>query len=242
MSIPDVTSVTGTFTVPAVSGPGSVGGFPADVSVWVGIDGYTSNTVEQIGISGSFDSSTNTASYSAWWELYPRVSNTIHGVTVSAGDTITASVEYLGGGSFNLSIQDLKNGQSFSIVARAPVNGPDAAQRNSAEWVVERAATIYKGYLTILPLATFSPAVTFSGESFTAGGNTHTLQYAVDNFVQYAGSGTAPSLPYWEQMYIVGTTSTSTTYVPLDSTSSVSSNSFTVTFVDNGEPLILFRI
>ena len=41
-------------------------------------------------------------------------------------------------------------------------------------------------------------------------------------------------------MYIVGTTSTA--YVPLDSASSVSSNSFTVTFVDNGEPLILFRI
>lgn len=238
VSIPDVTYVTATFNVPTVSGPASVEGLPTDVSVWVGIDGYTSGTVEQVGVSGSFDASTNTAIYYAWWEMYPRVSTTIRTLAISAGDQITASVSYLGGGSFHLSISDDTNGQSFTTTARAPVGGPDSPQRSSAEWVVERAATIYKGYLTILPLATFSD-VTFTSASFKAGGESFTLQYAVDHFTQYGGyPNSPPSQPYWEQIYIVGYDSTTGHYdLPLDTVSAVTSNSFTISFLANGEPI-----
>jgi hypothetical protein len=116
----------------------------------VGIDGYTSGTVEQTGIAGSWDDSTATATYNAWWEMYPRVSTTIRSMTISAGDSITASVTYDGGGSFTLSIADNTTGQAFSTTASAPVGGPNVASRNSAEFIVERAATIDKGYLTIL--------------------------------------------------------------------------------------------
>lgn len=241
ISDPDVTSVSGTFAVPTVSGPASVGGLPTDISVWVGIDGYTSGTVEQIGVSGSYSSTSGSASYSAWWEMYPRVSMTIHSMTVSAGDVMTASVNYLGRGSFQLSMTDTTTGQSFSTTQKAPVGGPNVAQRNSAEWVVERAATIAKGYLTILPLATFS-IVTFTGESFTAGGSAHTLQYAIDNYAQYLGyPNSPPSQPYWENMYIVSITS-SNTLVPLDSTSTVTSNSFTVSWLANGTPIPIQRV
>ena len=241
VSAQSVTSVSGTFTVPTVSAPGSVNGFPTDVSVWVGIDGYTSGTVEQIGVSGSFDSSTNTASYSAWWEMYPRVSTTIHSMTISPGDVMAASVTFLASGSFQLSITDTTSGQSFSAVERAPVGGPHVAQTNSAEWIVERAATISKGYITILPLATFSQ-VTFSGASFVASGNTYSLQYAIDNYAQYSGfPATAPSQPYWENMFIVSITPTNT-LVQLDSASAVTSNSFTVSFIDNGVPLPIQRV
>src|SRR5947208_2533051 len=49
VSAENVTSVTATFNVPVVKGPGGPAKLPPDVSAWVGIDGYTSGTVEQIG-------------------------------------------------------------------------------------------------------------------------------------------------------------------------------------------------
>lgn len=238
VSIPNVTSVSGTFVVPSVSGPGTVEGLSTDVSVWVGIDGYTSGTVEQTGISGSYNAASNTATYYAWYEMYPRGSSVIHSMTISSGDMISASVNYIGGGRFTLSISDSTSGQSFSITANAPRGGPNVAQRDSAEWIVERAATIYKGYLTILPLATFS-AITFQSASFTVGNEPSiTLEYAVSHYTQYAGyPATAPSQPYYEQMYIV--TPSGNNVVQLDSTSGVTSNSFTVTFITNGDPVVL---
>lgn len=231
----DVTAVHGTFTVPTISGPGSIGGLPPDVSAWVGIDGYTSGTVEQTGIAGSYDSSTNTASYYAWWEMYPRNSMVIHSLTISAGDSISASVAYNGGGSFTLSMTDNTNGQSFTKTVSAPVGGPNAAQRTSAEWVVERAATIYKGYLTILPLATFD-SVTFSSATYSVGAaSTSTLQHAVDTYPQYAGyPNPPPSQPYWEQITMVGFSGGN--LINLDTVTAVSSNIFSVSFQANGDP------
>lgn len=232
VSAPDVTYATGTFTVPTVGGPGSVGGLPTDVSVWVGIDGYTSGTVEQTGISGSYGASG--ASYYAWWEMYPRSSTTIKSMAVSPGDSITASVTYNGGGSFTLSIADTTNHQSFTTTVHAPVGGRDSAQLSSAEWVVERAATISKGYLTILPLATFD-STTFTASSFTSNGVMNTLQYAVDNYPQLTDPSNPPTQPYWDQMTMVSLDSGGNPY-PLVSVSSSVSNSFAVSFLTNGTP------
>ena len=236
VSASDVTSVSATFTVPEVGPPGSIEGLPPDFSAWVGMDGYTSGTVEQTGIAGSWDDTTGTASYFAWWEMFPRVSSTIHSMTISAGDSITASVIYNGGGSFTLSIADNTTGESFSTTTSAPAGGPNVAQRNSAEFIVERAATISKGYLTILPLATFNNDETFSAASFTAGGATMTLQQAVDNLTQFAGfPATPPPQPYWEKITMVGVDNNGNPF-PLDSISPVVGNSFTATFLDNGTP------
>ena len=60
-----VAAVSGSWTVPAVSGAGT-----AFSSVWVGIDGYSSGTVEQIGTEQ--DLSRGTPVYTAWYEMYPR--------------------------------------------------------------------------------------------------------------------------------------------------------------------------
>ena len=233
VSTPNVTSVSGTFIVPEVAGPGAVGGLPPDMSAWVGIDGYTSGTVEQIGVSGTVDSS-GKATYYAWWEMYPRNSQTIKGMKIAAGDKITASVNYLGGGRFKLSITDITAGQSFSTTQSAPVGGRDAAQLNSAEWVIERAATIYKGYLTILPLTTFAP-LTFTDATFVADGTSASLQDAVSSDTHYAGyPDPAPLQPYWEDMYIWGAS-----HEPLDEVGPVVGDSFTATFIDNGTPVEL---
>lgn len=235
ISTPDVTSVTATFTVPEVGPPGSIGGLPPNVGMWVGIDGYTSGTVEQTGIAGSWDDTTGTATYYAWWEMFPRYSATIKKLPISAGDSITATVTYNGGGSFTLSLTDNTTGQSFTKTASAPAGGPNVAQRSSAEWIVERPATISKGYLTILPLATFDSS-TFTDASFTANGTTATLQDVVDHDNYYAGyPDTPPAQPYWEYMTMVGVNSFGFAY-PLDYISNVSTNSFTSDFLANGNP------
>ena len=233
VNVTDVTSVSGTFTVPMVGTPCGVNGFTGDVSVWVGIDGYSSGTVEQTGVSGSCSLSTGAASYYAWWEMYPRVSTTIKAMTISPGDVMTASVVSNGGGSFTLSIEDTNNGQSFTTSVHAPVGGRDVAQRSSAEWVVERAATIYKGYLTILPLATFA-STTFSDETFTIGSGTSiTLQSATTTYP--ACTGVSPETSCYDQMTMVALDSSGAPY-PLVTTSTMSGNSFSVTFLDNGTP------
>ena len=151
---------------------------------------------------------------------------------------MTANVTYLGGGRFSLSITDNTTHKSFATTASAPVGGRDAAQLSSAEWVVERAATISKGYLTILPLATFdAPGVTFTDASYKVGnGGPITLQQAVDNDTEYAGyPADPPAQPYWEHMFMYGVDDSNSQY-PLDEVSVVSGNSFDALFVKNGEP------
>ncbi len=233
INVTGVTSVSGTFTVPTVSGPCGSGKLPGDVSVWVGMDGYSSGTVEQTGVSGSCSTASSTASYYAWWEMYPRASSTIRTMTISPDDTMIASVTYNGGGSFTLSISDTTSGQSFTNTVHAPAGGRGVAQRSSAEWIVERAATIFKGYLTILPLATFV-STTFSDETFTIGsGAATTLQSATSTYSQC--TGTSPETSCFDQMTMVDLDSSGVPY-PLVTTSTVSSNQFSVSFLANGNP------
>src|SRR5207248_4587486 len=99
-----VGSVSGRWVVPAVSGTGT-----AYSSAWVGIDGFNSATVEQIGTSS--DLSRGTPQYYAWYEMYPSGSVEIP-LTIHAGDTISASVTYAANG-FTLSITDVTTGRSF---------------------------------------------------------------------------------------------------------------------------------
>ncbi len=236
VNITGVTSVSGTFSVPTVGAPCGVSGFQGDVSVWVGIDGYSTGTVEQTGVAGSCDLSTGAPTYYAWWEMYPRSSVVIRSMSINPGDSITASVVYNGGGSFTLSISDTTDGQSFATTVHAPVGGLNAAQRGSAEWVVERAATIYKGYLTILPLATFG-STTFTSASFTVGsGPQTTLQSAVGAYA--ACSGTSPETSCFDQMTMVSVNSDGS-LTSLVQTSAVSSNAFSVAFLANGTPYLI---
>src|SRR5437016_809803 len=100
-----VSAVTGSWTVPAVTGSGK-----AYASVWVGIDGYTSGTVEQIGTDSDIINGVPT--YYAWYEMYPLPSFNVP-LTIHANDAINASVVYTGG-KFTLTITDTTSGKSYS--------------------------------------------------------------------------------------------------------------------------------
>lgn len=80
----DATQVIGTWTEPAVTCGATENSWS---SLWVGIDGDTSNTVEQIGTDSDCDSGTPT--YYAWYELYLK-SEVNLAMTVSPGDSMTA--------------------------------------------------------------------------------------------------------------------------------------------------------
>lgn len=97
-------SVTGDWVVPALNCSATSG----NISFWSGLDGWTSNSVEQIGIDAVCTRS-GAIQYNPWVEMYPA--NSIYFTeTVRAGDTMTSSVTTNGSGAFTLTLADPTQG------------------------------------------------------------------------------------------------------------------------------------
>ena len=85
--------VQGTWTVPTVTGV--TGNTSATYSsMWVGLDGYTDGTVEQIGTEQDWTG--RAQSNYVWFEMYPNAGYEIEGFPASPGDSISAQVKYVG--------------------------------------------------------------------------------------------------------------------------------------------------
>src|ERR1035437_1302541 len=139
-----VTDVSGSWIVPTVV---CLAGAPDSYSsLWVGIDGFNSSTVEQIGVDA--DCVSGKPTYSAWFEFYPHWPSTINTVEVVPADTISAKVSYGAKGLFTVTLTNVYRKQSFSISTKMP-----QAKLTSAEWIVE--APWSSG---VLPLASFGTA------------------------------------------------------------------------------------
>jgi hypothetical protein len=155
------THVAGTWVEPTVK---CKSGQTAYAAFWVGIDGYSSSSVEQLGTDS--DCNSGSPSYYAWYEMYPAAPVNFK-LTISPGNKITASVSYSSSsGKFTLSIKDVTTGKSASISKSAK-----SAARSSAEWIVE-APSSGSG---VLPLADFGK-VTFSSCSATLSGTAGPIQ------------------------------------------------------------------
>lgn len=150
-----VTDVNGSWTVPSVSCPSPSDSYSA---FWVGIDGWSDGTVEQTGTDS--DCQRGVPTYYAWFEFYPAEAVLMGGVTVGAGDVISANTScQVGGLQCTVSIADLTNGQSFSYTQTfSPGSGP---RMSSADWIAEAPSMSLGG---ILPLADFG-AVHFGQDS-----------------------------------------------------------------------------
>jgi hypothetical protein len=137
-----VTDAKGSWIVPAI-----MGSCPATnqySSFWVGIDGFNSGSVEQIGTDS--DCQGGVPTYYAWYEFYPHPSFLISGLSISAGDNITAETSYsTSSRSFTVTLTNVTTGGTFSISSRV-----SRAQRSSAEWIAEAPSSG-----GILPLADF---------------------------------------------------------------------------------------
>lgn len=184
-----VSQVSGDWTIPAVqclSPPYQ--NQDAFLANWVGIDGYSDGTVEQLGSATQcFE---GVKYYYVWYEMYP--SNTVEEGTTACindnvdcpepGDRISASVSVTpassGENNYKLTLTDhTRPDESFSVTQQcAAATCTDA----SAEWIVERPATVPpppapSTLIQILPLADFWKTF-FSRGDVVSGGKSTSIQ------------------------------------------------------------------
>jgi hypothetical protein len=158
------TNVKGRWVQPAATCPTSKAQYS---SFWVGIDGYNSNSVEQIGTDADCVG-TNRPSYYAWFEMYPAFPVNLS-MKITPGDTMAASVTTSSSGnSFTLKIKNVTTGQSFSTTKSA-----SGVELSSAEWVAEAPSSCPHS-CKVLPLANFG-TVRFSGSYTTGDGHTGSI-------------------------------------------------------------------
>ncbi|HEY1331831.1 MAG TPA: G1 family glutamic endopeptidase [Actinomycetota bacterium] len=136
-------SVKGTWTQPSIDCSVAPNGA---VAFWVGLDGFTSGTVEQ---DGTIAFCTNgTAKYFDWWEMYPaNAVQVVH--TINPGDKFTSSVQFTGG-QYILKVTDTTNSAaSFSTTQSCQ----GTCSRSSAEWITEAPCCVGSGFF---PLPNFN--------------------------------------------------------------------------------------
>ena len=147
----------------------------SEAAFWVGLDGLTSATVEQVGTLAACQD--GTASYYTWWEMYPTNDIQVVGTTVKPGDKITASVTKTGT-KFALKLTDATtSGNNFSVTETCAT-----CLGSSAEWVAENPGS---GVTSPLNVGTW----TVSGATVKSG----TVTGVISTFPYEAfGSGTGP--------------------------------------------------
>jgi peptidase A4-like protein len=179
------TDVAGSWVEPAVTCAGG----DQYSAFWVGIDGYVSDSVEQLGTSSNCDGTT--PKYNSWWEMYPAepVSLPVKKYPVEAGDTLTASVSVTAD-VYTLSISSSR-GWSFSTAT----TGSSSLRQSSAEWITEAPTST-----AVLPLADFgtvgftnctaalSRAASEPISSFTAKSGPHEITMAAKGTTKAAPS------------------------------------------------------
>ncbi len=197
-------SVASSWTEPAVNcargggglfGFGGLGGLfggpSAASSFWVGLDGYNSTSVEQLGTDS--DCNSGKPAYYAWYEMYPNPSVTLPSqYAVSPGDHMTAWVaSNAAGTSFLLSIKDTTRNWTFSTTQTG-----SGFARSSAEVIAEAPSSCNVVFCSELPLANFG-SIAYSGSSLMdTVGKTGSLSAFNANEITMANStGTKMATP-----------------------------------------------
>jgi Peptidase A4 family len=161
------TKATGTWSEPGVSCSRST----TYAAFWVGIDGYSSDSVEQDGTL--IECYGGTAYQYSWWEMYPTNDIQVVGESVAAGDKISASV-VRSGDSYTLSVTDsTHSANSFSTTQSC-----SDCDNSSAEWIAEAPCCTSSG--GILPLADFG-TWSESGATVTEGSTSGVISSFTDD-------------------------------------------------------------
>ena len=184
-----LSSVSGHWTIPSVSClNGQYRNQDAFLAQWVGLDGFSSDTVEQLGTATQCYEGVEY--YYDWYEMFPN--GTVEEGTTQCinnnvdcpqpGDQIQASVTTTpgtgGNDNYVLALTDsTRPNESFSVSATCP---SDECLNSSAEWTVERPAFELPFGFQILPQADYGQT-SFSNATVSAGGRTTSIE-------NYAGS------------------------------------------------------
>jgi len=148
------TKVVGTFNVPTASGQGAA-------SAWVGIDGDTAQSaILQSGIDFDAD-----GSFDAWFEWFPNAATDFTGFSMSAGQSITVTIQSSSSTSGTVTLKNNSSGKSVSKSLTAPRGSTLAGQ--NAEWIVED----FEEGGSLVNFADFTP-VTFTGAVATTNSGT----------------------------------------------------------------------
>jgi hypothetical protein len=157
--------VSASWTEPTGASSGSTTSLAA---FWVGIDGYSSDTVEQDGTL--IESYEGTVYYYDWWEIYPE--NDVQIVSnINPGDQISASV-VRSGSKYTLAVTD----SSDSAASFSTTQTYRGAADSSAEWIAEAPS----GSSGVYPLTDFG-TWTDSGSSVTEGSTTGVISSFTDD-------------------------------------------------------------
>jgi hypothetical protein len=153
--------ISGSWAATLATGNGST--TSAD-STWIGIGGVTTNDLIQVGTQNII-SAGGQVSTEAFYELLPNVSQAVPGVTVSPGDTMTASITEVSSGQWTIIITDTTDGESDTL------NVAYASSLSSAEWIEEDPSFSFRRQI---PFDNFHSA-SFTNASTTTTGGTFNL-------------------------------------------------------------------
>ncbi len=132
-------SVSASWTEPAVTCTSG----DRYASFWIGLDGYTSHSVEQIGTAA--DCAGKTAVYSGWHEMYPGSPGYFRNM-IKPGDHLSASVTFSDPDTYRLVLRDITRGWVRTVTRHEA-----GLDRSSAE-VITEAPSSAGG---VVPLADF---------------------------------------------------------------------------------------
>jgi hypothetical protein len=169
---------------------GLLGGPDAASAFWVGLDGYNSSSVEQLGTDS--DCASGSPSYYAWYEMYPNPSVTLPSqYPVRPGDQMTALVaSNPAGTSFTLEIKDATAGWMFSTTQTG-----SGFARSSAEAIAEAPSSCSILFCSEVPLADFGQ-VNYSGSSvINTSGTKGSLAAFNANEITMVDNGTTLATP-----------------------------------------------
>ncbi len=150
---------------------------------WVGIDGYSSSSVEQDGTL--IECYEGTAYYYDWWEIYP-VNDVQVVANVSPGDHITSTVTR-SGDSYALTVTDSTHTADSFTTTQTYAGAADS----SAEWIAEAPT----GSSGVEPLTDFG-TVSFTGAAVTEGSTSGTISsFTDDEITMITSSGATEATP-----------------------------------------------
>jgi Peptidase A4 family len=172
-------TVTGKWTEPSASCTST----ESLAAFWVGIDGYSSGSVEQDGTL--IECYGGTAYYYTWWEMYPTNDIQVVGETLRPGDSISASV-VRSGTSYTLAVTDSsRSGDSFSTKQSC------SCANSSAEWIAEAPS----GSNGVYPLSHFSTFNLSSATVKTTSASGTISSFTDDEITMVDSSGRVEAQP-----------------------------------------------
>ena len=151
---------------------------------WVGIDGYTSDSVEQDGTL--IECYERSVYYFSWWEMYPTNSIQVVGESVRPGDAITASVTR-SGSSYTLKVTD----STHTANSFTETESCSSCANSSAEWIAEAPS----GSSGVYPLTQFGTWSASSAAVTSGSTNGVISSFPDDELTMVDSSGNVKAQP-----------------------------------------------